>query len=262
RLGGRRLGPAHDAGRQERRRRTVLARKGSRALRLRGSEALTGAVRGLLAAAAATLAVGLACSSVPRASPASAPPCAALQPPKLASAGTVTLPPAYVSGRIASNLHEEIVVARDGTVSTFRLVAATVPELQPFARYSLERTRFTPGKIDGHAVAVRGAMVVPIGTQPRTPKSWKYAALSAFVPGGGSREALWQLAGSVDRLTLVAHVGTALPRGGSIVAKAPDGTEKRLLAIRATPDALEFRETVRTGRFFDGAGDYAIELRG
>jgi hypothetical protein len=223
---------------------------------------VTGAARALRAAAAAALTGAIACSSAPSASPTAPSACAGLQPPKLASVGAVTLPPAYVSGRIASNLHEEIVVGRDGTVSQFRLVAATVPELQPFARYSLERTRFTPAEIDGHRVAVRGAIVVPIGAQPRTAKSWRYDALSAFVPGGGSREALWQLAGSVDRLTLVAHVGTLLPRGGSIVAKGPDGVEKTLLAVPASSAELEMREIVKTGRFFDRAGDYAIELRG
>jgi len=222
---------------------------------------VTGAARAFVAASvAAALTGALACSSAPTVSGPAAVPCAGLKPPKIASVGTVTLPPAYVSGRIASNVHEEIVVGRDGTVTKRRFVGATIPDLAPFAQYSLDRTRFTPGEIDGHAVAVRGAIVVPIGTQPRTPKAWKYDALSAFVPGGASREALWQLAGSVDRLTLVAHVGNPPPAGGSIVAKGPDGTEKILLTIPASSAELEIRETVKTGRFFDGAGDYAIEL--
>ena len=223
---------------------------------------MTGAARALLAASAAAISGALACSSAPGASGSAALPCAGLKPPKITAVGSVQLPPAYVSGRIASNLHEEIVVGRDGSVAQLRFVAATVPDLAPFGKYVLDRTRFAPGEIDGHAVAVRGAIVVPIGTQPRTPKAWRYDALSAFVPGGVSREALWQLAGSVDRLTIAAHVGNPLPGGGSIVAKAPDGTEKVLLPIPASSEEREIRETVMTARFFDGAGDYAIELRG
>jgi hypothetical protein len=108
---------------------------------------------------------------------------------------------------------------------------------------------------------VRGVITVPVGSARKSPKDPPYDVLRAFVPGGESREALWQLAGSVERLTLVAHVGNAIAGGAAIVAVSPTGTEKQLLAIPAAPAPLEIRETVKTGSFLSRAGDYRLELR-
>ncbi len=213
-----------------------------------------------LAAAACALAAALGCatSSAPVAA---VPACAGLAPPALIAAGPVVLPQTYAAARLAADVVEEVVVGRDGSVASIRLVATSVPPLAPFAESSLQHATFSPGRIEGNPVAVRGWIRMPIGgTRPDRPEP-PYDTLRAFVPGGGSKEALWQLAGSVDRLTLAAHLGTAVPQGAAIVATAPGGAEQKLLAIPAAPAPLEIRETVKTGRFFTTAGDYRLELR-
>ena len=212
------------------------------------------------AAAAAALVNALACASANSPSTA-APACAGLTPPQLLTAGPVNLPPTYVSARLAADVLEEVVIERDGAVRQPRLVAAAIVNLAPFAEVCLERSRFLPASIEGNPVAVRGVIKVPVGAVGKLAREPPYDTLRAFVPGGGSREALWQLAGSVQRLTLVAHVGSATPQGAAIVAVAPAGAEKTLLTIPAAPPPLEIRETVKTGSFLSGAGDYRLELR-
>lgn len=221
---------------------------------------MTGARSALRAAAAAALAAVLACASSGAPSTA-APACAGLTPPKLLAAGPVNLTATYVSARVASNVVEEIVVERDGAVRKPRFVAAAFPSLAPFAEVSLERSKFLPGSIEGNPVAVRGVITVPVGAVRMSQKEPPYDLLRAFVPGGGSREARWQLAGSVERVAIVAHVGSAIPQGAAIVGVAPGGAERTLLAIPAAPAPLEIRETVKTGSFLSAAGDYRLELR-
>ena len=217
------------------------------------------AARAALVACALAVVVGCASSAPP---PAAVPACAGLVPPALIVAGPVALPQTYVSARLAAEVVEEIVVGRDGSVSGIRLVATSVPPLAPFAEASLEQGKFAPGTIEGNPVAVRGWIRMPIGgiitTRRHDPP---YDSVRAFVPGGGSREALWQLAGSVDRLALAAHVGSAVAQGAAIVAIAPGGAEQTLLAIPAAPSPFDIHETVKTGRFFAAAGDYRLELR-
>lgn len=215
----------------------------------------------LLGAAAAVLGAGLACSSAPTAT-VSGPPCPGFVPPRIVAAGPVPLPPAWTAARIGADVIEEVVVDKDGAVKETRLVATAVGPLAPFAQSSLEKSRFSAGSIEGNPVAVRGVVTVPIGMVRKAPNEPPYDALRAFVAAAGSREARWQLAGSVDRLTLVAHAGSAAASGGAtIVAVAPGGAEKVLLSIPAATPPIEVRETVGTGRFLLGAGDYALELR-
>ena len=208
---------------------------------------------------AASLAASLSCSTAPTASTA-APPCTGLVPPKLVAAGPVNLPSSYVSARLSADVFQEIVVGRDGEVRQKRLVASAVPQLVPFADVSLDKTRFIAAAIDGNPVAVRGTIVVPIGIIRRPVKN-PPDQLRVFVPGGVSREAQWQLAGSVDRVTLVAHLGADISQGAAVVAIAPSGAEKTLLTIPASPPPLDVRETVKTARFFNDAGDHRVELR-
>ncbi|HWZ86931.1 MAG TPA: hypothetical protein VN032_12060 [Thermoanaerobaculia bacterium] len=212
------------------------------------------------APAAAAFVTALACASAPS-SPTVAPACAGLTPPRLVAAGPVNLPATFVAARLASDVLEEIVVERDGAVRATRLVAASIPNLAPFAQVAAERARFLPAAIEGNPVAVRGVITIPIGSVRKSPNEPPFDTLRAFVPGGGSRESLWQLAGSVERLTLVAHVGDAVGQGAAIVAIGPGGAEKTLLAVAASPPPLEIRETVKTGNFLSGAGDYRLELR-
>ncbi len=210
--------------------------------------------------AALGLTAALGCASGPAAA---TPPCAGLSPPFLLSAGPVNLPQSYVSARISADVVEEIVVGRDGGVAAIRLVATSVPTFGPFAEASLQRAKFVPGRIEGNPVAVRAWIRMPIGgiVKPGR-KEPAHDSLRVFVPAGASREARWQLAGSVDRLALVAHVGSDVPRGATIVAVAPGGAEEMLLAVPAAASPLEVRETVKTGGFLRAAGDYRLELRG
>ena len=215
----------------------------------------------LLFAAAAVLGAALACSSTPTAT-VSGPQCQGFVPPRLVAAGPINLPPSWTAARIGADVIEEVVVGRDGTVKETRLVASAVGPLVPFAQSSLEKSRFSAGSIEGNPVAVRGVVTVTVGLVRKLPNEPPYDALRAFVATAESREARWQLAGSVGRLTLVAHVGSAAASGGaSIVAVAPGGAEKVLLAIPATTPPVEVRETVGTGRFLHKAGDYTLELR-
>jgi hypothetical protein len=187
--------------------------------------------------------------------------CAGFVPPKILALGAAKLPPEYVGGRLGATVIDEVVIRRDGTVADVRMVATYVTILAPFSEAALRRGRFAPGSIEGNPVAVRAAVTIPIG-QVRTPKyPPAYDTLRAFVPGGESREARWQLAGSVERLTLVAHLGSPSPEGAGIVAVAPDGAEKVLLPIAAAKPPAEIRETAKTGKFFEKAGDYRLELR-
>ena len=195
----------------------------------------------LRAAAAGGLAALLGCAS---SGPAvAAPPCAGLTPPAFVVIGGVALPQTYVSARLAADVIEEIVVGRDGVVAGIRLVTTSVPPLAPFAEAALQHSTFTPGTIEGNPVAVRGWIKVPIGGIIRAGRREPpYDDLRAFVPGGGSREALWQLAGSVERLTLAARVGSAVPQGAAIVAVAPGGAEQTLLTIPAAPAPRDPRD--------------------
>jgi hypothetical protein len=211
-------------------------------------------------AALAALAAALGCAAAPSASVAG-PACPGFAPPRIITAGPAALPPTWTAARLGCEVTEEIVVDKTGAVKETRLVASAVAPLAPFAQSSLERSRFSPGSIEGNPVAVRGVIALPIGLVRKLPNEPPFDALRVFVAGEEAREARWQLAGSVDRVTLVAHVGSTAEGGASIVAIAPDGAEKVLLTIPAAGPPVEVRETVRAGRFFHEAGDYALQLR-
>jgi hypothetical protein len=181
--------------------------------------------------------------------------------PQLVWVEPISLPQTYVAAGIASAVLDEIVVGRDGAVHDIRFIGSSVPQLAPFAEVSLRKTRFSPSAIEGNPVAVRGSISVPVGAMRGNRREIPFDSLRAFVAGGESREARWQLAGSVSRVALAAHLGNAAPRGVLIVAIAPGGAEKTLLSIPAAPPPLEVRESVKTAGFFSAAGDYRIEMR-
>lgn len=209
----------------------------------------------------AALVAALGCATAPSATVAG-PACPGLAPPQIVTVGPTSLPPAWTAARLGGEVTEEIVVDRTGALKDTRLVAAAIGPLAPFAQSALERSRFSPGSIEGNPVAVRGVIAVPIGAVRKLKNEPPFDAVRVFVAGGEPREARWQLAGSVGRVTLVAHAGSPAAQGGaSIVAVAPGGAEKVLLTIPAAAPPVEVRETVRTGRFFHAAGDYALQLR-
>lgn len=196
------------------------------------------------------------------AGPADAGACSGFVPPALVALISVPLPTSYASARAGAEVTDEMLVGRDGSVREVRLVRSNYPFLAPFAEETLKRSKFSPASIEHNPVATRVQTLTQIGSVVRTRGDLPYDTLRAFVPGGASREARWQLAGSVERLTLVAHVGSLTGQNGAIFGVAPAGTEKLLLAVPAAPSGQDVRETVRTGKFFAVAGDYRLELRG
>ena len=187
-------------------------------------------------------------------------PCAGFTPPTRLSTGNVTLPSSYLAARVGGEVVDEIVVGKDGTVAAVRPVRATIAELAPFAESSVRRSRFQAASIEGNPVAARILIKTQVGTT-QARREPPFDTVWANVPGGQSREARWQLAGSVAKLELSVHLGTSAPEGARAVAVAPGGSERVLWKGKAGAAPAEIRETVKTGRFLEDAGDYRLELR-
>jgi hypothetical protein len=218
---------------------------------------LAGTLGGALAGAAL-----FACASAGAPGAASpGPPCAGLTPPRRLTTAAVPLPASFVAVRVGGIVVYEAVIAKDGAVSGLRLVGEQLEALLPFAAKSVEGSAFAPASIEGNPVATRVQIATTIGTVGKPRVEPEYDLLRAHVPGGVSREALWQLAGSVERLTLIAHVGTPAPAGAEIAAIAPAGAERVLVKLPASARPVDARETVSAGKFFSKAGDYRLELR-
>ena len=212
--------------------------------------------------AALACAVLFACTSAgaPRAASAG-PPCPGLTPPRRLTTASVPLPASFVAVRVGGIVVYEAVIGKDGAVSGLRLVGERLEALLPFAAKSVEDSTFAPASIQGNPVATRVRIATTVGTVGKARVEPEYDLLWAHVPGGVSREALWQLAASVERLTLVAHVGTPAPSGAEIAAVAPAGAERSLLRLPASAGPVDVRETVSAGKFFSKAGEYRLELR-
>ncbi len=206
----------------------------------------------------ATLAAACATSAPP---PGDARECAGFVPPAQVAPGSVPFPPSFAAANVGGEVTDEIVVGRDGSVRQVRFVPANNALFAPFAEEILRRSRFTPASIEGNPVAARVQIVTVIGKPRKTKDDPLFDDLRAFVPGGQSREARWQLAGSVDRLTVVARLGSPAPRGATVAAVGPKGGEKTLLTVGASAAPRKVRETVKTGKLLADAGDYRIELR-
>jgi hypothetical protein len=207
---------------------------------------------------AALTALLAACASSPR--PPEAPPCAGFDPPELILAHPVSLPPSYSAARIGEVVISQVVIGRQGEVLDVQPWRNMYRVVAPYAELSLKKARFLAARIEGNPVASRCLVSIPVGTI-RTPKSEPaYDTLWAYVPGGESREARWQLRDSVRRITIRAHVGSA-GREAEIVARAPSGAERVLVRKTLSALPLEFQETVGTGDFFERGGNYSLELR-
>ena len=211
---------------------------------------------------AAWLAASCAGGPAPAASAPSGPACADFRPPQRIGAANVTVPDSFIAARIGGEVVDEVVVGADGEVRAVRTMRARFPELAPYAQASLQKARFSPASIQGNHVASRVLVKTMVGVVRPARREPKSDTVWAFVPGGQSREAQWQLRESVSSVTLVVRVENPMPQGGEVVARAPDGSEHALwkLAAVATPPA-DVRETVQTGKVFHRSGDYAIELR-
>jgi|RhiMetdeSRZDD1v2_1073273.scaffolds.fasta_scaffold00223_7 hypothetical protein len=210
--------------------------------------------------AGAVLAAALLLSVAPAAKPVE-PACAGFTPPRRASTPIVTLPASYTAARLGGEVVDEVVISKDGNLASVRLVRARVDLLAPFGEVAVKNSTFTGGAIEGNPVAVRGLVSTVLGTVTAARAEPEYDLLWAYVPEGSSKEARWQLAESVDKLTLTGHVGTPLPQGAEIFARSPSGAEKKLLSLPSSSAPVELRETVSTGRFFAKSGDYRLELK-
>jgi hypothetical protein len=213
-----------------------------------------------LAAALAAGFVAAAAFGASAAAPAPAP-CAALNLPRRLTTAPVELPASFVSARLGGIVVDEGVVGADGKLSQLRLVRARVDRLAPFARKSVQDSRFGAASIDGHPVATRVQIATTLGIVATARVEPEYDLVWAHVAAGQSREAQWQLARSVESLTLTAHLGTAPGKGGELVARAPGGKAMVLLRIPPAEQPIDVHETVSTGGVFDAPGDYRLELR-
>ncbi len=213
--------------------------------------------------ARAALAAALLLASAPVAPLANPvePACAGFTPPRRTSTPDVTLPASYTAARLGGEVVDEVVISKNGELTSVRLVRARVDLLAPFGEVAVKNSNFTGGAIEGNPVAVRGLVANILGTVTAARVEPEYDLLWAYVAEGSSKEARWQLAESVEKLALTGHVGTPVPQGAEIVAHAPSGAEKKLLSLPASSAPVELRETVSTGRFFAKSGDYRLELR-
>jgi hypothetical protein len=189
------------------------------------------------------------------------PACAGFTPPRRVEMGNVALPSSYTAARVGGEVVDEVVIAKDGSLTSLRLVRARVDLLAPFGEAVVKGSKFTGGAIEGNPVTVRGLVANVLGVVTAARIEPEYDLLWAYVPEGSSKEARWQLAESLEKLTLTCHIGTSVPQGAEIVARAPSGSEKKLFALPASSSPVELKETVSTGRFFAKSGDYKLELR-
>lgn len=187
--------------------------------------------------------------------------CAGFTPPRRTSTPNVTLPASYTAARLGGEVVDEVVISKEGELTSVRLVRARVDLLAPFGEVAVKKSTFSGGTIEGNPVAVRGLVANVLGTVTAARVEPEYDLLWAYVPEGSSKEARWQLAESIERLALTGHVGTPLPQGAEIVAHAPSGAEKKLFSLPASSSPVDFRETVSTGRFLAKSGDYRLELK-
>ena len=210
-----------------------------------------------LLGAAALVAGG--CQSSAPASP-QARPCLGLTPPRVLAITPLELPATFAAARLSAELPAEVVIGPDGSVRQAAMRTTAIAVLAPFAEETLKRARFDAGSFEGNPTSVRAPVRIAIGgprpsAQPPIPEVW------AYVAAGESREARWQLRDSVSRVTVVAHV-PRLAAPGAVVAVAPDGQTKSLVALAASESPQEINQTVATGKFFARAGEYRLELRG
>ncbi len=115
--------------------------------------------------------------------------------------------------------------------------------------------------MDGHPATMRVRVSTRLGTIGKARVEPEYDSIWAYVAPGQSREAVWQLAGSVEKLTLEIHLGTSPKDGAEIVALPPDGKARVLKKLARSAEPQDLRETVATKGLFERAGDYRIELR-
>ena len=208
---------------------------------------------------AAAVAAASACASGPAV--VRGPACANLKPPARLTSAPLNLPPAFSLARFSGVVVDETVVGSDGAVRDVRLAWTGYAGLAPFAQKSIMDSRFAAAAIEGNPVASRVLITTSLGQGSKGPTGDAYDTVWAHVADDQSREAQWQLAESVEALTISAHLGTRPQAGGEIAAVSPGGTERILAKLPPGDQPIELRQTVKTEKFFWKAGDYRLELR-
>ncbi len=211
-----------------------------------------------LAAAAAAAAVG-ARTAPPE--PPGAAPCASLTPPRRLTTAPVELPASFMSARAGGIVVDEAVIGVDGQLSGVRLVRARFDALAPFGLKSVQQSRFEAASIEGNPVATRVRIATTLGIVSKAREEPEYDLVWVHVAGAKSREAQWQLARSVERLSVTAHLGTVTGKNGAIVAVAPDKKERVLVRLPVSDAPIDVDETISVDKFFWAPGDYRLELR-
>jgi hypothetical protein len=184
-----------------------------------------------------------------------------MAPPRRLTTAPVELPASFLAARAGGIVVDEAVVGIDGKLSGVRVVRARFDALGPFGTKSVQQSRFDAASIEGNPVATRVRIATTLGIVSKARVEPEYDLVWAHVAGGQSREAQWQLAGSVERLTVTAHLGTVTGKDGEVVAVSPDKKERVLVRLRASDKPADVDETVATDRFFRAPGDYRVELR-
>jgi hypothetical protein len=169
-------------------------------------------------------------------------------------------PPTARRARMSGESTHEVLVDRDGKVRHAHIVGTTFMVFALAVDDALRKSLYFPATLDGRPVASRFWVRAPFGVPRGIESSPARNRVTAFVPGSESPRARWQLAGSVRRVTVVADVASAPPPEVSVVAIAPGGAE-RVLVARGSATSREIRTSVRTGDFFSTAGEYRVSLR-
>jgi hypothetical protein len=154
----------------------------------------------------------------------------------------------------------EVVVDASGRVRDVHIVGTTFMVFALAADEALRKSLYFPAMLDGRPVASRFWVRVPFGVPKDIESSPARNRVTAFVPGREPARERWQLAGSVRRITVVADVASASPPEVSVLAIAPDGAERVLIAPGSAA-SRRINVTVSTARFFSKAGEYRLSLR-
>lgn len=154
----------------------------------------------------------------------------------------------------------EVVVDRAGKVRQANIVGTTFMVFALAADEALRKSTYFPAMLEGRPVASRFWVRYPFGLPKDVESSPARNRVTAFVPGGERSRARWQLSGGVRWLTVAADVASVPPAEVSVVAVAPGGTE-RVLVAAGSATSRQIRTTVRTGGFFSKPGEYRVSLR-
>jgi hypothetical protein len=161
---------------------------------------------------------------------------------------------------MAGESTHEVLVDRSGKVRDVQIVGTTFMVFALSTDAALRAATYFPATINGKPVATRFWVRVPFGVTRDIESSPARNRVTAFVPGDEPAPARWQLAGGIQRVTVVADAASAPAAEVSVVAVAPGGAERVLVPAGRT-GSRRIRETVKTAKFFARAGDYQIRLR-